>query len=250
VMSGLKGVVVSSRTRTLELKKKMTAMIIEKLRALTGATITRMEYDRFDEQVTRKYGVVVKNWPFKTFRNPSAITSRIDLDVLYRSWNSGATYFEKLSKEDMKAWEIEQSRMTSIDEPDQDHPGPTSVVSPDSLQEVPPAPIANLTSESTLSTTLQPPVPDPNMIAMMIQADPTLQNVDPTLIAMGVTQPRVASMPSRTPLAEQPPNHVPHVSSAKRRWQEIVTPVSYDTYAAKKPKKQRTKKDAQNAPAV
>ena len=52
---------------------------------LTGAAITRMAYDRFDELVTARHHIVVKNWPLKKFCNPSAVTSRIELEVLYNA---------------------------------------------------------------------------------------------------------------------------------------------------------------------
>jgi len=64
-----------------------------------------MAYDRFDELITEKYRVVVKNWPLKKFCNPSAVTSRIELELLYNAWQSGATYFERLTCEEMEAWE-------------------------------------------------------------------------------------------------------------------------------------------------
>jgi hypothetical protein len=93
-------------------------------------------------------------------------------------------------------------------------------------------------------TTAYPPAPNPDMIAMMIQADPTLQNVDPTLIAMGITgtaQHRATAI-FPTPPAKQLPNSVSHAGGSKRCWQEVVTPLSYNVPTAKKPKKQRKDK--------
>jgi hypothetical protein len=64
-----------------------------------------MQYDRFDDLITQKYGVIIKNWPLKQFRNPSAVATRIELEVLFNAWESGVTSFYKLSCEEMRAWE-------------------------------------------------------------------------------------------------------------------------------------------------
>ncbi|KAF9789649.1 hypothetical protein BJ322DRAFT_991516, partial [Thelephora terrestris] len=104
VITGLKGVAMNSKNRILEIKKKTTSLILEQLRTVTGARITRMEYDRFDDLITEKYDVVVKNWPLKKFCNPSGVTSSIELNTLYNSWKSGATRFQRLTGEEMKEW--------------------------------------------------------------------------------------------------------------------------------------------------
>ena len=75
---------------------------------LSGTTVTRMEYDRFSELVTARHHIVVKNWQLKKFCNPSNITSRIELELLYNAWQSGVTYFQKLTGEEMEAWEVER----------------------------------------------------------------------------------------------------------------------------------------------
>ena len=111
--------------QTLDLKKKTAALIMEKLHecrtflylsfkpklssigATTGTTNLRMQYNRFDDLITQKYGVIIKNWPLKRFCNPSAVATRIESEVLFNSWESGATRFQKLSRDEMRAWEKE-----------------------------------------------------------------------------------------------------------------------------------------------
>ena len=233
-----------------------------------------MAYDQFDELVTERHHIVVRNWPLKKFCNPSNITSRIKLELLYNAWQSGATYFQKLTQGEMEAWENDQfsSCMESMgppaepvpalalpqtssvemtlfsDLPCQDRLNLTPVVTPSPTQDVPLAPITNLTSTSV--TTSHSQAPNPDMIAMMIRADPTLQNVDPTLIAMGIAagsnQHQVAVMTSRNPPAEQPPGHI----GLKQRWQEVITPVSYNSHGGKKPRKEWKEKSRQNPPVV
>jgi len=291
------GVIINSKTRILELKRKTTTLILEKLRryipyieapllnmtfigTLTGAAITRMAYDRFNELITEKYHVVVRNWPLKQFCNPSAITSRIELQLLYNAWESGVTYFQKLTPEEMEVWENNRfsscmesmgppanlipalaspqtpaAEMTLLSElPHQDHLEPAPVLSPNPLQNIPLVPITNLTTEWTPTTTSCPPAPTRNIIAAMIHADPTLQNVDPTLIAMGIAgsnqRPVETMTANTTPPVERPPNHTPPAGSSKRRWQEVITPLSYDARAAKKTRKQKKDKRLQVPPAV
>lgn len=73
--------------------------------AITGIPNTRMQYDRFNDLITQKYGIIVKNWPLKQFRNQSTAATRIELELLFNSWESGATRFQKLSEDEKHAWE-------------------------------------------------------------------------------------------------------------------------------------------------
>ena len=94
--------------QTIALKKNIAALIVEKLceytfcildykyelpstGAITGAPSLRMQYDRFDDLITQKHGVVIKNWPLNRFCNPSAVATRIELEILLNSWESGVT---------------------------------------------------------------------------------------------------------------------------------------------------------------
>ena len=226
-----------------------------------------MAYDRFDELITAKYRVVVKNWLLKKFCNPSSVTSHIELELLFNAWQSGATYFQKLTDEEMEAWESDQfsSRMALMPPPSEpipalaSQPTPLTTASPSEqlhqdllgiiltptpspLQNAPLTPITNLPPGLTSTmTTSHPPAPDPDLIAMMIHADPALQNVDPALIALGITQrnQHQATAITTIPTITQPSDHVFHASGSKRSWQEVVTPLSYDAHAAKKPRRQR-----------
>jgi len=219
----------------------------------------RMAYDRFDELITAKYHVVVKNWPLKKFCNPSSVTSRIELELLFNAWQSGVTYFQKLTDEEMEAWEINRfsscmalmpppaepvpaltSQPTPSEPSYQDLSGTTLTPTPTPLQNAPLVPITNLSPGLTSTTTTShPPAPDPDLIAMMIHADPALQNVDPALIALGITQ---GNQHQATTTTAQPFNHVFPASGSKRGWQEVVTPLSYNAHTAKKPRRQRKEK--------
>ncbi|KAF9789735.1 hypothetical protein BJ322DRAFT_1000888 [Thelephora terrestris] len=267
VMSGLKGVVVNSKTKVLELKRRTAALILGKLQALAGTGISRMEYDRFDELITANHNIVVRNWPIKTFCNPSNVASQIELELLYNGWNSGTAYFEKLMPEDAKAWVrkrrelanplVESAPALSLLQT----PAPEmTLVSkipqhnllaialghfPTPAQHVPLAPVTNLPSGPIATSPSRPPAPNPNTIQMMIQADPSLQNVDPALIAMSIAGNNSHQARASASSTESPPDRS-LASGSKRCWQEIVTPHSYDVQTAKKPRKQQKPKQPKN----
>lgn len=67
-----------------------------------------MAYDQFNKLITRQHGVMVKGWPLPKFCNPSAVTSQIELELLYNTWQTGTTHFQKLSPEEMDVWEYNQ----------------------------------------------------------------------------------------------------------------------------------------------
>ena len=322
ILSPPPGVVLNSKTKLLELKKKTTTLILEKLRActprahhfimlnvlligtLSGTTVTRMEYDRFSELVTARHHIVVKNWPLKKFCNPSNITSRIELELLHNAWQSGATYFQKLTGEEMEAWEVERfssrlelmppavpvaaltptqtpadmalfSEMSHQDRSDIAPvppaepvavPTPFSEPSHQDYWDITPAPphtpnvplatITNLTPGPTSTIASDPLTPDPDIIARMIQADPALQNVDPALIAMGIAQKNKQQAAANatattttvaTPPVERPSGQTLPADSSKRCWQEVVTPLSFDAHAVKKPRRQRKDRRSQNS---
>ena len=145
------------------------------------------------------------------------------------------------------------AEMTLLSElPLQGHPELSLALPSNPLRNVPLAPITNLTSEWTPTTASCQPAPDPDTIAAMIRADPTLQNVDPALIAMGITENnrRPGATAASTVPIEQPSSHISPAGSSKRRWQEIVTPLSYDARVAKKTRRQKKDKQPRILPAA
>ena len=258
ILEKLRTSIASSSPKTLPLN-------VSPAETLAGTAITRMAYDRFDELITARHNIVVRNWPLKRFCNPSAVTSRIELDLLYNAWKSGVTYFKKLTHQEMEAWESNRfsSRVELMgppaesipaltlpqtpapemtlftDLPCQDHLGSTPTPSSDSLQNAPLAPITNLGSGPI--PTSASPVLDPGIIAGMIHADPALRNVDPALIAMSIpkSNPHQVTMATNTAPIEQQLNRIPRRNGTKRRWQEVVTPLTYDTHMVKSRKQQK-----------
>jgi hypothetical protein len=63
-----------------------------------------MIYKNFDGHITRKHGIIVEGWPLRTFDNPSAIGSQVELNVLLRAWQTDATRFRKMTEDEYMAW--------------------------------------------------------------------------------------------------------------------------------------------------
>jgi len=244
---------------------------------ITGTVHTRMTYDRFDDNITQKYGVVVKNWPLKNFCNPSSVGSRIELETLYNGWHSGVTKFEKLTEEEMMRWENE--RFTShlammsaappepTPEPAQFSPPhtlpPTLSAPPTPPDPNPPQPLTigqHTTQGPAANHTLTPALPespplqqtlDPESIANLIRSDPSLQNIDPILLAAGAPQEHQFPVAVLTPASTLPANPLPPPSQLKRNRDafQVVTPQSYGT-PAKRLRKERGGKRSKKAPTV
>jgi len=88
-----------------------------------------MIYKNFDENITRKHGIVIEGWPLRTFDNPSAIGSQVELKVLLNAWQSGATRFRKMSTEEHMEWVV--ARADSQPSPTHSaNPTPTPLVLP------------------------------------------------------------------------------------------------------------------------
>lgn len=72
-----------------------------------------MYYTNFKEHITRPYRIVVKNWPLKEFKNPSSISTRSDLSVLWNSLETGTTHFYRMNDAEYQQWEMEEERGTA-----------------------------------------------------------------------------------------------------------------------------------------
>ena len=258
-----------------------------------------MTYDRFNHHITQRYGVVVKNWPLKNFCNPSSVSSRIELEILYNGWQSGVTRFEKLTEDEMVSRDNERFAshlatmsaappalanepgryppplLTSTTQPtpsNSDLPPPlasstrlvnsdppplsmSSTQQPSNSESPPPLmPLSNEAAPSNFdspqfsttggrailvpitSNTPNPlqQTPDFNLISNMIRLDPSLQNIDPTLLAASAPQQRqtsAMSMPTTgSTIPTYPPASLPTSTSHLKRNHEgfqVITPQSY-----------------------
>ncbi|EIW80799.1 hypothetical protein CONPUDRAFT_154797 [Coniophora puteana RWD-64-598 SS2] len=103
-ISGLIGLIHNAKDEFVMLKKEVVLEILIKLRKATNYQWNRTPYLHFDDAVTYKYGVVVENWPLKTFASPSSVTNLPELKVLLSAWETKTTSFRKMSDEEWAEW--------------------------------------------------------------------------------------------------------------------------------------------------
>ena len=63
-----------------------------------------MNYANFEGAITEKHGIVIENWPLKTFCSPSDVKSRNEVKVLLHAWESGTSRFRLMSAEEWEGW--------------------------------------------------------------------------------------------------------------------------------------------------
>lgn len=74
----------------------------------SGVTkVPRMYYTNFDKNITKRYRIIVENWPLKKFISPSDIGTSHELNVLLNAWQSKTTTFRKLEGVEWEEWERE-----------------------------------------------------------------------------------------------------------------------------------------------
>ncbi|THU95266.1 hypothetical protein K435DRAFT_666810, partial [Dendrothele bispora CBS 962.96] len=100
-ISGVEGVTRNYVQETIQMKKDLVQLIQDKLNAAAGKTkVPRMYYKNFDQHITAKYGIKIVNWPLEKFRCPSEIPTRVEVQLLMSAWESGTTYFHKMTSAD------------------------------------------------------------------------------------------------------------------------------------------------------
>ncbi|KAK7438760.1 hypothetical protein VKT23_017891 [Stygiomarasmius scandens] len=105
-ISGVEGVARNYITETTKMKKELVKIIAKKLKVAGGKTlIPRMYYKNFDDHITAKYGVKIINWLLERFCCPSELSMCIDIQVLRTAWESGTTYFYKMTSAEWKEWD-------------------------------------------------------------------------------------------------------------------------------------------------
>ncbi|KAE9406009.1 hypothetical protein BT96DRAFT_987981 [Gymnopus androsaceus JB14] len=106
---GVEGVARNHAKALLESKARVAALILQKLKQCAGnQDAKKMFYTNFEDHITRPYGIVIKNWPLKKFKNPSSIHSQADLSVLWNTFETGATHFYKMNKGEYQEWETKE----------------------------------------------------------------------------------------------------------------------------------------------
>ncbi|KAJ3738226.1 hypothetical protein EV360DRAFT_58312 [Lentinula raphanica] len=109
MVSGVEGVARTHVQAMADLKKEVRSLIFRKLQECAGTAVPKMFYTGFDHYITARYGIVIKNWPLPTFTNPSQISTKTELDILWAAWNSDATSFYRMTTREFQEWENERA---------------------------------------------------------------------------------------------------------------------------------------------
>lgn len=73
-----------------------------------------MFYVNFEGHITRPYGIILKNWPLKEFKNPSSIHARADLSILWNAFETGTTHFYKMKDAEYREWEAKEAESRAL----------------------------------------------------------------------------------------------------------------------------------------
>ncbi|KAK7434981.1 hypothetical protein VKT23_019886 [Stygiomarasmius scandens] len=166
-ISGVEGVARNYVTETIEMKKELVKLIAEKLRIAGGKTnIPRMYYKNFDDHITAKYGIKIVNWPLEKFCCPSELSTRVDVQVLRNAWESGSTYFYKMTSAEWNEWDkkrfedaLASGTSTSPNEPNEpNEPTESPNNSPNDSQTTTPTTVA-VAAAPTQPQSPEPPIP-------------------------------------------------------------------------------------------
>lgn len=113
-----------------------------------------MFYKSFNEQITRKYGILVEGWPLPAFENPSSIGSQVELRVLLNAWQSDVARFRKMSEREFESWKAEYYDL-----------------SPEACPQVTASPLSNA-NHATHTSSLASPAPAINIVEFdMVSSD-------------------------------------------------------------------------------
>lgn len=137
-----------------------------------------MNYANFEGAITEKHGIVIENWPLKTFCSPSDVKSRNEVKVLLHAWESGTSRFRLMSAEEWEGWSKARFQQALNDTTGVADLENTSHPTPSSSDSVTPQ------ASTPASTSLTPPglpVPSPT--------DNTNQNTDSPLASSSLTPP-------------------------------------------------------------
>ncbi|RDX44774.1 hypothetical protein OH76DRAFT_1359076, partial [Lentinus brumalis] len=104
VLSGVHGILRRREDVLQDRQSKITRIIFQKFREITGYKAKKLFYAGFGQRITCKWGVVIVNWPLKQFLAPSKIRTMAELDTLEEAWNNGTCRFRKLTPAKFETW--------------------------------------------------------------------------------------------------------------------------------------------------
>ena len=175
---------------------------------MTG-TKTCMFYTNFDENITDKHGIIVKNWPLPVFCAPGDIHTVTELRVLYNAWESGTAHFYRMTMDEATKWVKERlsSAIATSSLPliSNTIPSATGVTAPSANQDLPSESGSGDSDVTAGNGSANTPIDNP---------DTTIANANPTDPDVSEqTNPSVASTPIFDPSLPTP-NSTPPTDSA------------------------------------
>jgi hypothetical protein len=119
--------------------------------------LSRMFYSNFETHITDKFGIVVVNWPLPQFVSPCALGSRLELQTLHNAWQSGSTYFRRLSREELAQWQKQRLSAPTANQPQISTPETTAGTSQVDSSHLSPQPPAHEHDTSQVDAFESPP---------------------------------------------------------------------------------------------
>ncbi|KAE9404796.1 hypothetical protein BT96DRAFT_935467 [Gymnopus androsaceus JB14] len=105
MVSGVEGLARTHVQILAQMKKDIAGLIFRKLQeSVSNVKVGRMTYLGFEEQITKRFGVIVKNWPLQEFKNPSCVSTKSELELLWHAWDSGAAHFYRMTTQEYSDW--------------------------------------------------------------------------------------------------------------------------------------------------
>src|SRR5277367_610883 len=135
-----------------------------------------MNYANFEGAITEKHGIIIENWPLKTFCCPSDIKSRNEVKVLLHAWESGITHFRLMSAQEWEGWS-EARFQQALEKMSDTSPGATENATPSATEDNVLSSTAVPSSE-VLQHNATDPVTPPTQASMTTSTSPQLP--DPT----------------------------------------------------------------------
>ncbi|OJT14856.1 hypothetical protein TRAPUB_8583 [Trametes pubescens] len=176
-MSNTRVFAQNARSQILRLKKEVGSIIDKNLQETSRrGPIRQMKYVNFQD-ITREYGLVLRNWPWKEaerFKAPGNFSSRAELEILFSMWTQGKTHFRCLTDDEWDAWRLQPTNGLewSVDFQVQSPLPPATTATipppPPATAASPPLPSMDTTldggssSSSSSSQAPSPPITDPS----------------------------------------------------------------------------------------
>lgn len=173
--------------------------------------IPKINYVSFDDAITHKYGIIIRNWPLKAFVSPGKMNSASDLEVLYYAFMNDVTTFYKMSPPELEVWREERTQKRLAQ---------TLVQTASLLVPMMPDPAASS------STPTSPPIRIDTSHLNSAPDSPANAN---TASVSGTPAPHLATVPAAT-------------AEGNKRPYEAVLDISGESLVAKKPR--RIRRDA------